>query len=75
MDGGAGEEEVASIEFKDEFIGVYHNKFRITNKYPPIFVWRVGSVILSKFCSHSQVSKESLSPSIHIGGNDPVSCL
>ena len=36
---------------------------------------RVGSVMLVKFCSHSQVSKESLSASIHIGGTGLVTCL
>ena len=36
---------------------------------------RVGSVMLAKFCSHSLVSKESLSPSIHIGGIGLVTCL
>ena len=36
---------------------------------------RVGSVMLVKFCSHSQVSKESLSASIHIGGTGLATCL
>jgi hypothetical protein len=36
---------------------------------------RVGSVMLAKFCSHSLVSKESLSPSIHIGRIGLVTCL
>ena len=47
----------------------------LCKEVPSCCVQRVGSVMLAKFCSHSQVSKESLSPSIHIGGIGLATCF